>query len=80
VYHALNQNVPLRAPCIKQSATYFEYIILKGRRITPLHQIHGESASSSLIKAIIQNQRYCGVAILFFCHDQQDIFDKTIWV
>jgi hypothetical protein len=64
---------------LKTSATFFEYILLEGRRITPLQRTLRKSAGSSIVKANIDSKRYCGLVLSFFRHDQPGIFDNTIW-
>jgi hypothetical protein len=79
VYGALDRNPPRGTCRLKTSATFFDYILLNGRRIVPVQRTLRKSAGSSIVKAIIHGKKYCGTVHSFFRHDQPDIFDGTIW-
>jgi hypothetical protein len=79
VHHVLDPNPPPRSQRLRRLGTFYDYIILDGRRITPTQRTLRKNAGSSLIKAVIQGQEFCGVVQSFFRHHQPDIADDTLW-
>jgi hypothetical protein len=79
VHHILEREPPSNSDCLRSSATYYEYILLDGRRISPLQRTLRKTAGSSIVKVVIAGQRFCGVVRSFFRHDQPLIHDDTLW-
>jgi hypothetical protein len=79
VHHILDRNPPLGSQRLRRTATFYEYILLDGRRITPTQRTLRKNAGSSLIKTVIHGQRFCGAVASFFRHEQPNITDDTLW-
>jgi hypothetical protein len=75
----LDRHAPQGVCRLKTSVTFFEYILVEGRHITPMQQTLRKSAGSSIVKTIINNKEFCGIVQSFFSHDQPEILDGTIW-
>ncbi|KIJ06469.1 hypothetical protein PAXINDRAFT_91934 [Paxillus involutus ATCC 200175] len=77
VHLALQTNPPPGSQQLNDFATFFEYGLLEGRRITPLSRSIRNSAGSSLVKVVLGEKTFYGEVINLFTHVQQGITSGT---
>lgn len=82
VFYPLERDIPAGANLLMNTAQFYQWIDLDGRRITPLSQSLRNSAGSSIVKACHGDnaQEYSGEVLNIFHHrqlgvenDEQDV-------
>lgn len=66
-------------PILDGCACFYEYVLVDGRRITPLSNNLRKSAGSSIIKVLWDGDMFAGEVLSFFHHDQPCVNDKTLF-
>ncbi|KIJ09903.1 hypothetical protein PAXINDRAFT_86790 [Paxillus involutus ATCC 200175] len=77
VHYALELNPPRGSYQLNDSASFLEYALLDGRRITPLSRSVHNSAGSSLVKVVLDNISLYSEVINVFTHVQQGVASGT---
>ncbi|KIJ09289.1 hypothetical protein PAXINDRAFT_87673 [Paxillus involutus ATCC 200175] len=77
VHYALEINHPHTSSQLNDFALFYQFVLLDGRRLTPLSKTTRESARSSLVKVLINDKSYYGEVINIFSHTQAGLSDGT---
>jgi hypothetical protein len=79
MHHILDRNPTPGTDRLRNSARFYDYILLDGRRITPMQRTLRKTVGSSILKVILHGQSFCGLVQSFFRHKQRHINNDTLW-
>jgi hypothetical protein len=68
-------------PChvLNDTAQFYEYALLDGRRITPSTQSQRENAGSYIISYVWKNESHAGEVVTIFHHKQVGVLDESLF-
>ena len=79
VWYPLDRHKPRNAPILNDTATFYDYALLNGRRITPLSRSLRNSAGSCVVQFKWQGETHAGEVLNIFQHMQRDIPNTPIF-
>lgn len=80
LYSTTDMNVPRNPIFFSSKARFHRHFILDGRRITPTQSSSKTSASSALIKAVVDGRMCAGEVLVTFQHHQQLDTDAIYYI
>ena len=81
VYYCTERAKPTDMAFLSHRAQFYSYILLDGRRITPLIESRNHSASAAVVKVILDDKMHVGEVLRVFHHAQEGIADQsTVYV
>ncbi|KII89950.1 hypothetical protein PLICRDRAFT_571418 [Plicaturopsis crispa FD-325 SS-3] len=79
VHYALEARQTPHSRRLLESAEFFDWALLDGRRITPTSRTLRNSAGSSIVKVIYDGEPFSGEVRSIFRHNQPGIADTTVF-
>lgn len=80
VYLGTDSSAPSRAIYLAKKTVFYKYFLLDGRRITPTTVSLTTSASSALVKAVVDEKMCVGEVLAVFRHVQPEINEDNTYV
>ncbi|KAI0054975.1 hypothetical protein BV25DRAFT_323575 [Artomyces pyxidatus] len=73
VYYNTDTRRPATGVFLNNRAQFYSYVLVDGRRITPVHEAKAQRPSAAIVKVMINGNMYGGVVMRVFQHEQKGL-------
>ncbi|GBE87456.1 hypothetical protein SCP_1101320 [Sparassis crispa] len=79
VHYPTDHNPPSSTRLLQETAQFYDWALLDGRRITATSRTQQESAHSSIVKVLYAGKAYGGEVVCIFHHSQREIAEERLF-